>query len=119
MVRELEKKKTKSKDARCCPYVTTSFEPLQIKTRSTCDIIHLCLQKKKHKLSDLLIKHHEHPMPNTILCVAEKPSIAKAVANHLGQRVTTVRKITSDDALNAYSNTLLAQCAGCHIQQEL
>lgn len=25
-----------------------------------------------------------------VLCVAEKPSIAKAVANHLGGRVTTV-----------------------------
>ncbi len=26
-----------------------------------------------------------------VLCVAEKPSIAKAVAHHLGGRVTTVR----------------------------
>lgn len=29
-----------------------------------------------------------------VLCVAEKPSIAKAVANHLGSRVTAVRRNT-------------------------
>jgi DNA topoisomerase-3 len=26
----------------------------------------------------------------TVLCVAEKPSIAKAITNHLGDQVTTV-----------------------------
>jgi hypothetical protein len=44
--------------------------------------------------------HNVHNMPprqNTILCVAEKPSIAKAVANHLSTNVQTVRDASSRD----------------------
>jgi DNA topoisomerase-3 len=40
-------------------------------------------------------------MVTKVLCVAEKPSIAKAVANHLsGGNVQTVSPVTNSFALN-------------------
>jgi len=64
-------------------------------------------------------------MARSVLCVAEKPSIAKAVANHLGGRATAVRQANrlrnEDLALFnvASSDNLIGKCPRYPVGQEL
>jgi len=57
-------------------------------------------------------------MVRKILCVAEKPSIAKAVANHLGGHVPAVR-LCHSWSLCDIVNVAEDQCARAALAEEL
>jgi hypothetical protein len=58
--------------------------------------------------------------PQRILCVAEKPSIAKAVAQHLGGgRVTTVRGIAILSQAKTAPDVMAEKCSWPYLCEEL
>jgi len=58
--------------------------------------------------------------PQRILCVAEKPSIAKAVAQHLGGgRVTTVRCVAVLSPPNVAPDLMTEKCSWPYLCEEL